>query len=142
MRTEPAGKVFTPVTGQPVRFLAVEWREPWEFDHPTAVLEPVFRYSPNGTSPESMTEDAAIDICLDAEKGRPTRAGMHPSDVKEFAWRGWDVDELRGAAEAVLRGEPAKFGDGFVGVLEEYVVFRKTGNEIDSVVVDSREARN
>lgn len=121
---------FRPTLGQPIRFLAAEWREDWEFDHPTVLLEPVFRYSPNGESPEGMIEDAAIDIAVAADHGDAVRAEMHHSDRKEFDWRGWDLAALREAAEAVLRGEPARFGVGYVGVLEQTVVFREQKGDV------------
>lgn len=129
---------FKPELGKPVRFLAVEWREHWDFDHPTVLIEPVFRYSPDGESLDGIIEDAAIDVCIAAEKGEGVRVGIHPSTQKEFDWREWDVEQLRTVAEARLGGEEVEFGIGYVGVLEQIVVFRKGGDEIIWDVVNEK----
>ncbi len=66
----------------------LEWREDWEFDHPTLVLAPVLRYSPNGESSEGMAESLGIDACLDGE--------IKSEDVaREFEWREWSLARLR-----------------------------------------------
>lgn len=41
------------------------WDEGWEFDHPSCILRPVVRFSPNGTSAEGMVEDLGIDGAVD-----------------------------------------------------------------------------
>lgn len=125
-------------SGRPIRFLALEWQEPWEFDHPSVLFEPVFCYSPNGTALESLIEDAAIDIALDTEISEPITVGMHPSDRKEFAWRGWDANRLREQAEAAVRGESVKLGTGYVRAVERWVAFQVGANgEIDFEYIDS-----
>lgn len=111
---------------KPICFLALEWREHWEFDHPSVLLEPIFQYSPIGTSIESLIEDAAIDIACWTEANEDIEKNIHPSDQKEFDWRGWNVDELRQKAEALLRGEKVKLGTGYVAVREQWVCFWKT----------------
>jgi hypothetical protein len=113
---------------KPIRFLAIEWRESgWEFDHPSVLLEPFIRYSPNGESCEGLIEDACIDICVDTDLKHPIRAEIHGSDAKEFKWRGWDLQKLRDYAEILLGGvvKGIPLGTGFIKVHEEYITFVK-----------------
>lgn len=115
---------FKAEVGKPIRFLAIEWREDWEFDNPACLVEPVFRYSPNGTPLENMIEDAAIDIAINTENDEGTTIDLSPGDLKEFEWRGWTADAIRAAAEAKLRGEDVKLGTQGVIVEEVWLVFR------------------
>lgn len=108
--------------GQPIRFLAIEWREHWEFDYPSLLLEPVVRYSPNGTDLETMVEDVAIDIAVAADLGKRVE-DVHLATYEEFAWRGWDINRIRDCAEKVVRGKRVKLGTGYVGALERWFVF-------------------
>jgi hypothetical protein len=78
MKIEPGMEII--VTG-------VEWREDWEFDHPTVLLTPVRRYSPYGDSPEQMVESLAIDAAVDGEI-------KDHDDAAEFEWRGWSWKRL------------------------------------------------
>lgn len=118
--------------GVPVRFLAVEWREPWEFDHPSVLLLPVFVYSPNGADIESLIEDAACDIADALESGKEFSTGISGGDAREFDWRGWDAAKLLAVAEATLRGDPVKLGvpGGFVDVSEKWAVFSRDGEDV------------
>ena len=111
----------------PVRFLALEWREHWEFDYPSVLLGPVFRYSPNGTDLESLIEDAAIDLAIAADEGAGLPSDISDAESKEFRWRHWTIDKLRLAAEAILRGEKPKVGVGYAAVREEWLVFEDAG---------------
>lgn len=122
---------FMPEIGTPHRFLAVEWREEWEFDHPSVLLVPVFRYSPNSTPLDTLVEDAAIDIALAVEKGEASRSDIHPAEKQEFDWRGWSEAEIRRVAEAAVKGEKVKFGTGYVHAEEHWVVFKRCGDEIE-----------
>lgn len=111
----------------PVRFLAVEWREDWEFDHPSCLLLPVVRYSPNGDSCEQMIEDAAIDIALDLETGKST---LDEIVSREFEWRGWSLDRLRTVARQALRGR--QFPMKAYRAVEQSIVFeRNTEGEVE-----------
>ncbi len=119
---QPAIAWWAPFPHKPIRFVTIEWREDWEFDHPTALIEPVVRYSPNGNPPESMIEDAAIDIVCDMDQNVSTPLS-YPGDAKEFAWRGWDLEKIRAVAESYLKGDKVPFGTGYVCVVEQYVTF-------------------
>jgi hypothetical protein len=77
---------------------ALEWREDWEFDHPTVILEPVFRYSPNGNSIEYMVESLCIDGCVDGK--------LETHDYEqEFTWRGWSLENLKRVYLQCLKGK-------------------------------------
>lgn len=120
IKVEESPKV---VLDQPVRFLALAWHEShWEFDHPTLLLEPVLRYSPNGIHCESMVEDAIIDLSLALEYGDPIR---DETDLdREFEWRGWNLRRLRAIAEKLRQGREVRL-DAEYRIFERTVVFRK-----------------
>lgn len=85
--------------GDIVEFLAISWNEPqWEFDYPTVVLKPVIRYSPNGTSPDGMIEDLALDMCCDGKI-------MNEDVSEEFKWRKWQLRTLNKVAKERLNGK-------------------------------------
>ena len=109
--------------GEAVRFLAIEWREEWEFDHPSLLIEPVVRYSPNGTDLESLIEDAAIDVAIKGDRNEPIPADIDGATVKEFEWRGWDLATLKEQAELALNGVKVKLGTGHVKAVEVMVEF-------------------
>jgi len=70
--------------GSEVIVRVLEWREDWEFDHPTLILSPVIRYSPNGDSPEEMVESLGVDACVGGF--------ITGEDVsQEFSWRKWSL---------------------------------------------------
>jgi hypothetical protein len=119
--------------GKPVRFLAVQWQEDWEFDFPAVLLEPVLRYDPNGGGAEGLIEDAAIDTCLALESGEPLWDENDSTTTEEFAWRGWNLKNLRRVAREALNGKDfpvkcyeaeevfytfKKLDDGTVGIEE------------------------
>jgi hypothetical protein len=117
----------------PIRFVSLEWREDWEFDHPTVLLEPIRRYAPTAISAGDMIEYEAINIAIAAEFGDDVPLS-HPGDQKEFDWRGWTWEKLQDVAEQYLAGNKMDFGTGFVRVVEEYVVLRE--DPVDGVVPD------
>lgn len=88
--------------GRPIRFVAVQWVEDqWDHDHPTLLLEPMIRYSPNGQSVERMIEDAVEEI------GEAFRQGIKLEDedvTKEFDWRKWSIDKITRLAFKILSG--------------------------------------
>ncbi len=92
---------MTELATRPVRFLALEWSEDWEFGHPAVVLEPVVRYSPDGGA-VAMLEDLASDMCLDAEHGK---AAEDEDVTREFTWRGWSLHRLRRKAQLAIDGK-------------------------------------
>ena len=82
----------------------------------------MLRYSPNGVDPETMIEDAAIDIVADMDWDESTTYA-HPGDLKEFAWRGWNWKTLKSVAHSYLRGDKIPLGVGYVKVVEMYATF-------------------
>lgn len=85
-----------------VTFIGLEWQEPqWEFDHPTVILFPVVKYSPNGESAEKMIEDICIDLCINADTGED-----YPDEdvTKEFEWRRWNLKIMKNVAKQRLQG--------------------------------------
>ena len=125
--------------GVPLRFLAFEWREHWEYDHPSVLLEPVFRYSPNGTPIENIIEDAVIDICLALESGEDIQRTMHAAERKEFRWRRWSLRAMRKAAESQLSGRKVAIGTGYTRVLEQIYKLKQDG-EVSGVLLSERQA--
>lgn len=75
--------------GDIVDFVGISWNEKeWDFDHPTVLLSPVVRYSPNGDSVESLIEDVACELSWEDD--------VEDEDVEdEFEWRGWKLSNLR-----------------------------------------------
>ena len=84
--------------GDIITFLAISWNEPWDFDYPCVVLEPVIKYSSSGEAPELMIENMAINlICGD---------DITDEEIKEeFEWRGWKLSTLRKVAKDRLSGK-------------------------------------
>jgi hypothetical protein len=71
------------------------WDEGWEFDHPSCILRPIVRFSPNGDSAERMVEDLAIDVAThtplrpDAEhdvRGRVVVDRQYPLATLKRRW--------------------------------------------------------
>ena len=58
-------------SGTEITIDVLVWQEGWDFDHPTVVLRPVLRYSPNGDDAEQMIEDmceeAAVNGYLESD---------------------------------------------------------------------------
>lgn len=80
-----------------VEFLAISWDEPqWEFDYPTVLLQPVLQYSPNGDHPETMIEDAAIDLSFKELEDEDFSA--------EEGFYGWKLKTLKRVAKRRLAG--------------------------------------
>lgn len=84
--------------GDIVEFIAISWNQPWwEFDYPTLVLKPYLEYSPNGTSPETMIEDMAINL---------TFKDVEDEDIsQEFKWRHWSLPWIKRVARERLQGK-------------------------------------
>lgn len=84
--------------GTEVIVRVLEWRENWEFGHPTLILSPVIRYSPNGDSPEEMVESLGINGCVDGF--------LSGEDVnQEFSWRKWNLKKFNTVYYEALRGK-------------------------------------
>jgi hypothetical protein len=109
--------------GVPVRFLALEWQEGWELDHPSVLLEPVVRYSPYGDSCEKVIKDAVLGVAIDYGFGLPT---MHRDVGDEFAWQKWSLAWLHRVAVACLAGK--QFPTKQYRAVERWVVFRKSAD--------------
>lgn len=76
--------------GDKIELVGIAWDEHhWEFDHPTVVLEPIIKYSPNGVCCETMFEDLAIDMSI--EERMPKSEDIS----QEFDWRGWKLNRLK-----------------------------------------------
>jgi hypothetical protein len=110
--------------GQPIRFLAFSWDEQWEFDCPCVVLEPVVSYSSNGEDPEDLIKEIAEDLCALAAGGQALPCGLTCPDLEEFAWRGWNLEDIRAAAEAKLRGEKVARRYRFGEAVERWLTFQ------------------
>jgi hypothetical protein len=120
--------------GQPLRFLAFSWDEQWKSDCPSVVLAPVVRYSPNGEDPEDLIEEVAEELCELAACGQSLSPDLPTTDLGEFAWRGWNVEDIRAAAEAKLRGEKVSRRYRFGEAVELWLTFQHV-EEDDEVVL-------
>lgn len=104
----------TEVRDDTVIFVDVlEWREPWDFDHPTCILRPVVVYSPNGDGAEEMVESfcetaaergVVSDDEPEVENGivdrqfplqRLKRRWREAVDGKEFPQKGYEATRWR-----------------------------------------------
>lgn len=95
MSTTPTALVVA--DGTEFTITGLEWREDWEFDHPTVILSPVKRYSPNGDSPEQMVEELLIDAACDGKL-------LDHDDRQEFEWRGWSWTNLKRVYRRCFQG--------------------------------------
>ena len=85
--------------GDIIEFVAISWNESnWEFDHPTVILKPYVRYSPNGESCEAMIEDMCIDICCDSELEDETIDS-------EFKFQAWKLTTLKKVVKNRFEGK-------------------------------------
>jgi hypothetical protein len=98
--------------GDVVTFRGCRWDAGWEFDCPVVIYEPVERYSPNGDSIESMAESICDDLVCYASGELPAEVAdrFSDSDMKEFAWRGWDRDGFRNRKQARHESFTVRFG--------------------------------
>lgn len=64
----------------------------WEFDAPAVIYSPVKRYGFGGNAGaiESLVGDVCMALALDKSDFPSVRKGWRDSELKEFAWRGWD----------------------------------------------------
>lgn len=108
-----------------IRFLACSWSMSWEFDRPCMVLEPYIRYG--FSSPKKLIEDLVIDMCVSLEKNTL----LSDEDVSlEFQWRGWNLEELKHQAEAILRRNCTKLKYKNLIVYEEFYTFTNKNGRI------------
>lgn len=119
--------------GDVIEFLAISWDEPgWEFDHPTLVLKPVIEYSPNGTSPETMIEDMAIDLACGDD--------IQDEDIsEEFKWREWDIKKIYKIAEDILNGKDVWKNKKRHVIRQEIKFFNDWEDELDFRILESKE---
>lgn len=70
----------------------VAWDDGWEFDCPTVLYRGFKRYTPNRSSVCVESIAGYIeDVAIDAVVAGTYEADWHPSDLREFAWRGWST---------------------------------------------------
>lgn len=79
-------KVTAPCT---IEFCGCMWDEGWHYDAPAVLYSPFKRYTPNAGNSFAIIE-LAERIACDIVCEIPFIRGWHQSDLKEFAWRGWD----------------------------------------------------
>ncbi len=48
--------------GDVVEFLAIDWQEGWDYDFPSAMVEPVFSFNTGGCSGDNVIANALIKI--------------------------------------------------------------------------------
>ncbi len=65
----------------------LRWSAGWEFDCPTAIIFPVFRFFEDGRSLEHALETVLIDGCIDGE--------LKSTNPNDWDWRGWPAAYLR-----------------------------------------------
>lgn len=121
--------------GDKIEFVGISWNEPhWEFDHPTVVLEPSIRYSPNGITCENMFEDLAIDMSIDEKI-------LDSEDVSiEFDWRGWKLNRLKRVAKERFEGKDTlktKIYEVVKQVIEFYI---NDDGELDYNIISTKKA--
>lgn len=74
--------------GDKFRVRGLRWSAGWEFDCPTAIIAPVYRFHEDGCSLEYAVESLMIDACIDGE--------LKSQDPKFWGdFRGWTPQYLR-----------------------------------------------
>jgi len=117
--------------GDKLEIICISWDAPhWEFDHPTLVLEPVLRYSPNGEPNEVMIEDLAIEMCDEEVEDEEVVEDLLVNGWKLSTIKNWVKDRLKGgkageAKGASVRKELVEFyldedGDMYWKTIETY----------------------
>lgn len=113
-----------------IEITGLTWiEEQWEFDHPSVILTPIKRYSPNGDSADQMIEDLCIDACVDGE--------LKDEDCdKEFGWRGWRWEYLRRVYRQCVSGKefPHKDYQAFSAKIRFYL---DENGQLDSELINS-----
>lgn len=74
--------------GLKIRVRGLRWSAGWEFDCPTAIIDPVYRFHEDGCSLEHAVESLLIDACVDGKL-----KSHDPHFWDEF--RGWSPAYLR-----------------------------------------------
>lgn len=117
-------------SGDIVTFIAISWNEPqWEFDHPTVVLQPIIKYSPNGETCEAMIQDIATDfICEEDIKDEDT--------YEEFYWRGWKLSTLRKVAKNRL-SDKDDWKSKILEVVQQKVKFIDKNGELEYEIIET-----
>lgn len=118
-------------SGDTLTFISLRWNEAhWEFDHPTVVISPFVRYSPNGLAPEQMIEDLAIDLCCGEVKNHDY------SD--EFTWRGWSLGKLKRVANERLSGKDTWKSFGARALMQK-VRFKEVDGSMEFEIIEQKE---
>lgn len=121
--------------GVPVRFLALEWREDWDRDFPSVLLEPFVRFTPHGQTCDQLIEDAAVDIAIEEGDFSPVARDIETSHLMG---RHGPPARLKEIAEAVIVGAlHPELGVGYVGASQQWVVFREGPDGLDCDFVDN-----
>lgn len=101
--------------GDLMDFIAIRWTEPcWQFDFPSALIYPVFNVYENAKWPETVIEDALINVSV--------FKGELKSD--QDIWR-CNPDYIRRIARGLLNGncKIANTHSRYAAVLEKYRFF-------------------
>jgi hypothetical protein len=69
------------IPGMEVTVRGLRWSAGWEFDCPTAIISPTYRFFEDGCSLEHAVESVLIDACIDGV--------WKDHDASGWEWRGW-----------------------------------------------------
>ena len=112
--------------GDVLTFKGVMWHEKdWEFDAPCIVYSPVLRYFQRGSICKETIDDCIEDVCIDICVGNGIAKYSHPSDLKEFKWRGWSINRLSRRKNAVHVTTKVEFFINDYGELDCKTVSKK-----------------
>lgn len=85
-----------PEVGDILTFRGCCWDDGWEFGAPLIIYEPVKRYCESGGVGAVSVADKVVDICIDlCSEPNGLLEDWHPSDLKEFKWRGWSPEGFK-----------------------------------------------
>lgn len=92
-------KTLKAKSGDILTFDCLEWfHEGWEFGHPVILLSPVV-WIAHDHNADVLIEKVAIDLACEFELPK-----ISENDIKEMAWRGWNLKYLRSVFKKTLCG--------------------------------------
>lgn len=119
--------------GDVLDFISISWQaEHWEFDHPALVLEPLYRYSPNGETNEAMIEELAIDLSMEEQEDE--------QDIENIlSPHGWKLSSIESAAKKRLKEIEAWESKGAEVLRQKIRFYNDEDNDLTFEVLEEQE---
>ncbi len=122
--------------GDIIEFAGLRWDDQWEFDYPSVILDPVFKYSSCGEPPEAIIEDLCLNLCIESEQDRNYNPVMSEGEKMEFDWRRWKVGTMKKVIKDRLN-DGTMWKSKFATAVKLKVEFYQEGDTIEFRVLET-----